>query len=103
MLYELENQFLPNFIFGNINNPDGVYNTLVSNFPSLCMDFISSVSTDDFASKQLPSRYIRQGRNDDLAFVKLYKFIELSFPFYKYPEYSSLCPKAYVVLCSYLG
>lgn len=109
ILYELEHQFLPNFIFGK-NNPDSVYNTLVSKFPSLCTDFIKSVSTDEFAfdrngftSKRLPSRYIRQGRNDDFSFVTLYKFLKLSFPFYKYPEYSSLYPQAYVVLCSCQG
>ena len=108
LLYELEHHFLPMFIFGSEEKvSNGIYKTLVSKFPSLCVDALKSISEKKnslknfsfdekyFKSECLPSRYIDKGGSA----LEIYRFLKLYFPFNEFPDYSLLYPCAFVVLC----
>ena len=100
-LYEVEHKFLPMFILGGEEKiPNGIYEILASNFPSLCMTVLQSVSErenvndinffseEDFKAERLPSRTVGN---------TTYNLLKLNFPIYETPDFSTLCHHAYLV------
>ena len=89
LLDDLEYSYLPNFVLLHKEKfPDEVYKTLISKFPTICVEHLQSISNSknvgesaffdktNYKVKRLPSRYICEGCFPSDAVV--YKFITLA-------------------------